>query len=203
MPIHPDALRSLQQEQIRLREQVDALHDELTTLRDAIAALNHLDDQIEKINTQSDVFALIRDILMQSLFAVNSENGSLILLDKEAQELVFVAAIGAQSDKLTGLRMPAKEGIVGSVVKSCQSRLVGDVRLEPLWSALIDERLGFHTVSLVCVPVYYNDQVWGAIEVVNTRTGKAFTQQDVHILQLVARLAALALANAEQNNPAL
>lgn len=198
MTLSHDALRSLQQENFRLRDQNRELQDKLLSLRRAIEALSRLDQTLEEVNAQSDVIGLIRSILESAMEAVGSSDGSLLLLDEETNELAFVAVIGENAESLSGLRVPASTGIVGSVVASRQARLVEDVRQEPLWSPQVDQAIGFRTSSLLCVPVVHGTRVWGAIEVVNTRSGTPFDKQDLQVLLVVARLAALTLAKAEE-----
>ncbi len=196
-----EALKFLKQDNQRLRTENQAYQEELTGLRAAFKALTRLERGLDEVSTNTDVFLLIQEILGSALQAVDSEDGSLILLDEEAGELVFVACAGSGQNSLVGMRIPASAGIVGQVVNSRQPYLAQDVRLEPLWSPMVDERTGFRTLSLMCVPVGDSKRVLGAIEVVNKRASRLFTQEDLLLLQLAARLAGLALARAEQPGP--
>lgn len=191
-------LRALQQENIHLKEQNRELMEELSQLRHAIRALTLLEQSLDKITPQTDVHELINGILMAALQAVRAEEGSLLLLDEEAQELVFVEVVGENREQLVGTRMPASQGVVGAVVSEHAPILVEDVRQEPKWYGEVDELLGFETLSILGMPVIHNGRLLGAIELVNKQDGSAFDEEDQDILLLVARLAAMTLVRAEE-----
>ncbi len=191
-------LRALQQENIHLKEENRVLSERLSELRHAIRALNLLDHNLDLINPQTDVFELIKGILMAAIQAVRAEEGSLLLLDEEAHELMFVEVVGENRAKLLGMRMPDAQGIVGATIKSRKPLLVKDVRQEPQWYPHVDETLGFETVSVLCVPVMDKGQILGALELVNKQNDAAFDEEDQDVLLLVARLAGVALRRAEE-----
>ena len=197
MPVNTETLRTLQQENLRLKNDNQDLHTELNYLRQAIRALSELQQNLDYITPQTNVFALINRILSSALEAVNSQDGSLQLLDEESHELVFVEVQGIARDRLLNYRMPEKEGIAGWVVANHKPRLVPDTNQEPLFSPLVDRTIGFRTNSLICVPLMEQERVIGVIEVVNTRSGDPFKESDMDILLLVAQLASLAIIKAE------
>lgn len=190
-------VRALQQEVIHLKDENRALREEILQLRHAIRALNLLDQSLDRIGPETDVYGLLNGILSAAIQAVDAEGGSLLLLDEEAQELVFVETIGERREQLIGYRMSAEEGIVGASVRSRKPLLVPDVRREPQWFSRVDREVGFETVSVMCVPMVDGARALGAIELVNKRNGVPFTQEDLDVLLLVGRLASLALIKAE------
>jgi GAF domain-containing protein len=191
-------LRAVQLENQRLRDENQHLRTRLQHLQDVIHALNELDRSLGRLSAESNVLALIRQILRSALLSVDSEDGSLMLLDEETNELVFVDVAGEAENDLIGYRIPADSGVVGAVLKSRKPLLIPDVRRDPRWSPHVDESFGFQTVSLMCIPVFYRKEVVGAIEVVNTRSGKPFSEEDIETLRLVARLAGFAIGEAER-----
>ena len=191
-------LRALQQENIHLNEENKQLNEQLSELRHAIRALTLLDQSLDMIGPETEVHDLINGILMAALQAVRAEEGSLLLLDEEANELVFVDVVGTNRDQLVGMRMPSSEGIVGAAINQKVPLLVSDVREAPQWYPQVDQAIGFETFSVLCVPVMDRNQVLGAIELVNKRDDSPFDEEDQDILLLVARLAALALSRAEE-----
>lgn len=193
-----EAVHFLQQENARLREENRGLSDRLLQLQNTVRALNQLHHSLATLGPDTDVYGLVRTILESALRAVGSEDGSLLLLDEEKQELVFVEVAGTQKESLTGYRMPLSTGIAGAVIANRQAALVPDVRVEPRWSPHVDESIGFQTFSLMCAPVMDETRVLGALEVVNKRGGAPFTEEDLDILLLVAQLAAWVIVRAER-----
>jgi GAF domain-containing protein len=198
MSVEADLVRALQGRNAELTDENQDLKVELRRLRGAIRALKKMQDALRTITEETDVFALVNQILFRALEAVDSENGSLLLIDEDTDELVFVEVHGPYRDSLKGYRLSVDEGIAGWVVRTRNPKLVPDVHLEPLFSPMVDHHIGFRTTSLVCVPLVYQDKAWGVIEVVNTRSGDPFREGDMEIMLLFARLAAQAIARAER-----
>jgi GAF domain-containing protein len=197
--ISADSLRSLQVENTRLRDENQQLKDELVRLRRTVRALVELQTGLDEITSQSDPRALIRETLASALEAVDSQDGSFLLIDEETGELVFVEVMNPLNRSLVGYRLSPGEGIAGYTAASRQAFLAPDVDKEPLFSPAADRMTGFHTHSLVAVPILHGPRTLGVIEAVNTRSGRPFDQQDVEVMTLAARLAAMALIRAEGN----
>ncbi len=195
----PDTLRALQHENADLRDENRDLREQLSRLRHAVRALKELQDSLKTISPSSEPKAIIDRILTLALAAIDSENGSLLLVDEDNQDLVFVGVQGPFKDQLNGFRMAPNEGIAGWVVANRRAELVPDVRLEPRWSPIVDRTTGFSTTSLICVPLIHGERVLGALEVVNTRSGALFTEEDLDIMLLFARLAVQAMVRVEQS----
>ncbi|MGB9641452.1 MAG: GAF domain-containing protein [Anaerolineales bacterium] len=199
MPPVIEIPREIREEFFRIKQENQTLQDELFRLRQTMRSLVKLQNRIEQITPESDPHELIHLILSTALEAVNSNNGSLMLLDEKTNDLVFVHVIGNAQASLLNYRLSAGQGIAHWVVASRTPKLVFDARAEPLFSPHVDQLTGFLTISLICVPLYHNERTLGALEVVNTISGDPFKQEDVDILQLVARLATLAILKAEGN----
>jgi len=191
-------IRHLQQENHRLRGENHSLRDYVERLQRALKALVGLQRSLDRITPETNVFELIHKILESALDAVDSENGSLLLLDHDSGELVFVEVIGDSREKLLNYRLPKGTGIAAWAVANRQVRVVEDVRREPLFTPQVDQHTGLSTTSLICVPLLENDRPLGAIEAVNTRSGRAFTEADKEIIVLVAKLASEAIVAAEK-----
>lgn len=194
----PGGLRALQHEIVQLKNENRELRAELHRLQRAISALRDLQDSLQSITPESDPFVLVNRILSLALESVDSENGSLLLLDDETGELVFVGVHGPYQDALQGYRLPPGEGIAGWVVAHNQPELVADVRLESRFSPIVDQVTGLSTVSLICVPLAREGEVIGALEVVNSREDGEFDQEDLDVMVLFARLAVEAVVRAEK-----
>ncbi|MBL7162666.1 MAG: GAF domain-containing protein [Anaerolineales bacterium] len=198
MQSNQQLIRTLRSANASLKDEIGELQAETKKLRQIIHALNTLQYNIDAITAKTDVLSLIGNILSAALEAVNSENGSLLLLSPRENQLVFVEILGQSREQLLGYRMPANQGIAGWILANNSPILIPDVRRDKRWFPEIDEATGFHTASLLGVPLYDDDRPLGVIEAVNTLTGEPFHEGDLDILILVARLASLALVRAEE-----
>lgn len=193
-----NTLRYLQKENVRLRSDNGSLTQYVARLLQAIKSLTGLQDRLDSIGPDTNVYNLIKQILSLAMEAVSSENGTLMLVDEETRELVFVEVIGEARDELLHHRLPENEGIAGWVVTNRTPRLAEDVRKDPDYSSAVDGITGFKSKSIICVPLVDGDRAIGAIEVVNTTSGLPFAEADRDILQLVGRLATVAIVLAER-----
>ena len=201
MQSNQQLIRTLRSANASLKDEIGELLAETKKLRQIIHALNTLQYNLDAITAETNVLGLIGSILSAALEAVNSENGSLLLLSPKENQLVFIEVLGQSREQLLGFRMPANQGIAGWVLANKKPILIPDVRRDKRWFTAVDESTGFQTASLLGVPLYDDDRLLGVIEVVNTRTGKPFHERDLDILTLVARLASLALVRAEKSAP--
>jgi GAF domain-containing protein len=133
-----------------------------------------------------------------ALSCVDSANGSLMLLDEDTGELVFVEVMGEAQSRLINKRLPREAGIAGWVMENRQAKMVSDLGSLPRLRMSVNHYTGLDAKTMACVPLLDGDRRLGVIEVINTKTGRLFEPADLDILQLVARLASLALIAVEK-----
>ena len=195
---HAQLLRKIKDEIADLRRENSDLKDENSRLWKVIRALNELESNLEVFSTSEDILNLVMNILKISLEAVDSENGSILLLDEETDELVFVAVVGERQEELTDYRIPADSGVAGWVKTHKKPALVTDVRKDDRWISAVDQSIGFNTRSLMAVPLILEERILGVMEVVNSLNEDHFNDTDLSLLQLVARLASFVFGYTEE-----
>lgn len=191
-------LRQLKAENADLKSEVNALKDQNARLWKVIQAVGTLECDLRSLSVHSELMAMVMRILSIALESVDSENGSILLLDDETEELVFVAVVGDRQKELTGFRIPADSGVAGWVRKFKKPALVQDVRKDERWISAVDQSIGFHTQSLMAVPLVSGERVLGVMEVVNTLSDTHFNDKDLALLQLIARLASFVFGCTEE-----
>ena len=186
-------IRFLQQECSRLKNENEDLTDEVQALRRYITALRDLQFSVQHFTPEQDILALLDDTLSCALVLLDASDGSLMLIDEETDELVFVLVHGAVCETLPGLRFDRHKGIAGWVTDQVEPAIVNNVRTDLRFLTSVDEKMGFETQSLVAVPLAAQGRVLGVIEVVNKRSGEDFTEDDANLLSILATLAGSAL----------
>lgn len=189
--------RFVQQENKRLRRENDDLRQELETMYSILDALGALQEVTISIDAQTNVLSLLDRILASALAVIGSSDGSLLLIDNDKSELVFVVVHGALGKELINHRIPLGQGIAGWVAKNGRAVIIPNVRSDPRFSAAVDKDFGFHTRSLLCVPINMVNRTMGVIQAVNKDDGEDFNRSDLNLLGVVAQLAATALSRAE------
>jgi sigma-B regulation protein RsbU (phosphoserine phosphatase) len=192
-----DTLRFLQQENIRLQKENQQLQDEVVVLRDVLEALRSLQDISANISADTNVLQLLDRILQAALISIDASDGSLLLVDHETSELAFVVVYGAVRDSLRGHRMPIGTGIAGWVAQNAQPTIIPNARLDPRFSADVDQSFQFQTRSILCVPIISDGKVLGVIQALNKADGQEFKRGDLTLMGVVSQLAATAIAKAE------
>ncbi len=186
-------IRFLRQECARFKEENEALNEEVQALRRYITALQRLQETVQYFTPEQDTLALLDRTLEGALTLLDATEGSLLLVDEETDELVFVLAYGAVEETLPGYRFDRHQGIAGWVADNVESAIVNNVRTDLRFLSKLDEVFGFETRSMVAVPLAARGKVLGVIEVINKRSGENFTEDDASLLSILATLAASAL----------
>lgn len=188
-----DIIQMLRDENELLKLRNQQVSKKLARHQQAFRVLAQLDAKAHAMSKDLELPELLNELLAMVMHACNTDNGSLILIDENTSELEFVAVIGQSHDHLLNHRIPLDTGLVGHVVKTREPLLVEDVHASRQWSSSIDERLDFNTSSLMCTPVTIEDEVVGAIEVVNHENDTAFDLNDLNILHVAGRMASQVL----------
>ncbi|MGQ9502327.1 MAG: GAF domain-containing protein [Anaerolineae bacterium] len=186
-------IRFLQQENLRLQTEVQALRQEKEALLAYLKALEHLYLAAQDLTSEADLIRLLDNTMHYAIHLAHASDGSVLLLDQATDELVFAVVHGDKQGELRGYRLPAGTGIAGWVATHRQPIIANQARQDARFSPHVDEVFGFVTRSLVCVPMIAHNQVIGVIEVLNKDAGAPFTEVDVNLLLILGSIAAGAL----------
>ncbi|GAB4462753.1 MAG: hypothetical protein Fur0044_54040 [Anaerolineae bacterium] len=186
------ALRFLQQENARLQEENKALREDSLAFRHYMEALKDLYRATQQITSEENLFALLDQILYNALSVLRAEDGSLLLLDEETNELAFVLVHGDIRNELRGYRIKSDTGIAGWVARQREPLIVNNPRQDGRFSLDIDEEFSFVTRSILCVPMMARGKLIGVIELLNKRDDE-FTEADATMLLILGQVAAIAL----------
>ncbi len=187
------AVHLLKQENIRLTERIEALETENEALQSYLKGISALYDATLNIAHQDNLYNLLDEILYQALVVLNPDPGSILLVDEETKELVFVLVHGDLRDSLGEYRMDWRQGIAGSVVKHGEPLIVNQARSDPRFSSEIDRTFGITSNNILAVPMISGGKIIGVIELVNKRDGEQFAESDAALLSLLAIFAATSL----------
>jgi transcriptional regulator with GAF, ATPase, and Fis domain len=186
-------IRFLQQENARLQRENEYLQKDLLVMQDLLQALPRLNEAADQLASEQEIAPLLDKILYYALTTLDAADGSVCLVDKEANELVFLLVRGVIEKGLVNYRMPRKEGITGWVVENGRPALVNNVKQDVRFSPRVDQLFAFDTISMVCAPLKCGCQTFGAISVINKHSCRDFNVVDQSLLSLLGRIAAIAL----------
>ena len=147
------------------------------------------------LSSTLDVDALLKRIGHGAEQTFLCEASSIMLLDEDKEHLFFKVATGEKSGMVTRYRIKLGEGIAGWVAEKREPLLINDVAADSRFNTQLDQISGFKTRSALCVPMMAGGDLMGVVEILNKKSG-AFTETDKGLLESLASLAALAIANA-------
>jgi GAF domain-containing protein len=127
----------------------------------------------------------------RAIFAARAS--SIFLLDEASDELVFEAVAGEGAAELVGTRLPSSTGIAGWVLVTRQPLVLDDVQRDPRFSRETAEKTGFVPQGLMAVPLLFEEQALGVLQVLDRPQRSRFSLQEMELLGLFATQAAVAL----------
>jgi GAF domain-containing protein len=145
------------------------------------------------LGTEEDHRALLQSIVSVARAIFKAKASSILLLDEDADELVFEAAADEASESLIGRRFPSSTGIAGFVLVSRQPLVIEDVLTDPRFSRETAESTGFVPNGLMAVPLLHEERALGVLEVLDRPQDSRFTLAEMELLGLFANQAAIAL----------
>jgi GAF domain-containing protein len=124
---------------------------------------------------------------------------ALFLVDEEAQELIFEVALGSKAEEVKKFRVPLGHGIAGLVAVSGQPMAVSGAESDPRQAVDIARSVGYKPQSILCVPLFYEEQIIGVLELLDKEGAPSFSATDMEDLSLFANQAAVAIEQSRTN----
>ncbi len=168
----------------------------LEKLKIQILHLNALNNISLELTRTTDLDVLLNKIIKYTAIIVKAEAASILLLDKEKNELYFKASLGKKSKEIKKYRVKVGEGIAGWVAEKGKSLIVENVAKDMRWNKSIDSSTKFMTKSLICVPLILEKDIMGVMEVINKKDKECFDKNDEEILSSFANQVVIVLWNA-------
>jgi phosphoserine phosphatase RsbU/P len=165
--------------------------------------MTHLDALIEAsklLNSTLDLEQLLEIILDIAGRQTHAATGTIYIVDHTNQTLWSkVSDYNQKKD----LRLPFGSGIAGWVALTGETVNAADVYQHPRFNAEFDRKSGFHTHTMLCMPMRDEQQrIIGVFQLINKEQGQ-FTVADQAFLQDLSVHAALAIRQAEWHRDAM
>ena len=160
--------------------------DEQRRLREAELLLS-VTSRLASFETLDEVLVALIEMTTETL---GTERGSLFLNDPQTKELYSRVA---QGNIQREIRILNDSGIAGAVFCSGEPLIIQDAYADPRFNRVVDERTGFKTRSILCVPIMTGrGEIIGVAETLNKRSGK-FTRHDLALFASMINQASLAI----------
>ncbi len=195
-------------------------HDELAQAQKTIFRqeneIKALQQQLEREQFTQELRRLLNDATMTSIIlspftrsrllemvvqtaadVISARSGSLFLIDEQAQDLVFEVAIGPEAQAVKQFRVPLGHGIAGLVAVSGQPMAIANADKDARLAIDIAHAVHYVPKSILCVPLFYEERIIGALELLDKTDASSFNPTDIQTLGLFANMAAIAIAQSQ------
>ncbi len=135
---------------------------------------------------------LLAALLERTRQILEVDTCAILLLDEETNELVACAALGIEEEVEQGVRVPVGGGFAGRIAAEKRPVILDDVDHAHVLNPLLREK---GIKSMLGVPLVVEGEVRGVLHV-GSLVLRAFQDEEVQLLQLVADRAALAIEHA-------
>lgn len=136
---------------------------------------------------------LLQTIVEAAARLFGAAASSIALLDEAQQTLKFRVATGAGAAEVVGMTIPVGQGIAGYVVMTGQPLAVSSVQEDPRFARETARKTGYVPRSILAMPLLHEDRAIGVIEVLDKIDAPSFGMQDMELLGIFARQAAIAI----------
>jgi signal transduction histidine kinase/CRP-like cAMP-binding protein len=169
------------------------LERNMRSLHERMDKLHLLVEASKIVNSSLDLDRLLELILEFATRSIQADRGTLYLLDGERQELWSKVA---QGPSMIEIRMPVGKGLAGYVAKSGETVNIHDAYRDPRFNPEIDRRSGYHTHTVLCMPMRDREGVIVGVFQFLNKKGGLFTEEDQAFIAAFSIHAALAIQNA-------
>ncbi|MBA2392226.1 MAG: GAF domain-containing protein [Ktedonobacteraceae bacterium] len=125
---------------------------------------------------------------------ISALSASLYLIDEDAQDLVFEVALGPVAQEVKKFRVPLGHGIAGVVALTGQSMAIANAERHEHFAIDIATAVNYIPKNILCVPLFYDGRVIGALELFDKIGADTFGLADLETLGVFANIAAVAIA---------
>lgn len=149
-------------------------------------------ETVEGINRTMELQSLLAESMEAARLVMNAKASSLMLLDKQTEELYVSLPTGPVKEKIRGKSIPRHKGVGGWVVEHKKPFLSNNPEEDSLFYGDLTE--DFETKNIICVPlVGKNDEVIGVIQALNRQDEEPFTEKDVPVFEALASHVTIAI----------
>lgn len=178
----------------RHQESLDRLDAQVEAGKRFVDALEKLSDYRHTAPSEAEIMNALDRALTCVVDAVCANDGAVLIMDESSGDLVFALVRGeVPKKKLLWQRVPAGRGIAQWVAVHRRAAIVNSTLNDERFYQGIDAASGYHTRSIVAVPLIDGGEVLGVIEVLNKKNEEFFSLSDQNHLTVMAHLASALL----------
>lgn len=142
-----------------------------------------------KISASLDLDHVLTEVVTAAVELTNAEEGNLMLLEEESEDLILRAAHSTGEQKANILRVPVYDTLLGEVIRTKKAVILSGHDLTKIQTA-------FLVRALIYVPLFLGEHPIGILGVYNRLRDQPFSEYHQMLLEALADYAAIAIQNA-------
>jgi signal transduction histidine kinase len=184
-------------ENARLYAEVRAFNVKLEArINERTQELRTLNEIALEVNSSLDNDTIMNNSLTRLAQLIGVEHGSIMLLDRETDQLINSAVLGRHGN-VGSVRFPLGKGIVGKVAQNRKPLNVPDVTTDPNWEPPPeDDASAKRSGSMIAVPLIAHHELLGVLVLSHEQTGY-FRDEHLRLLTAAANQIAIGIYNAQ------
>jgi putative methionine-R-sulfoxide reductase with GAF domain len=144
-------------------------------------------DRADRAKKAKELQSIFETVMNEVTVLVKADVGSLWILD-EAKGILWTRVTVGQKGVI---EIPVKTGLVGACIEAGEAINIVDAYNDKRFHPSVDKKTGYHTKSVICLPVKGSDGTTrGAIQMINKKGDDgnivAFDDNDEKLLQMLA-----------------
>ncbi len=128
----------------------------------------------------------LNELLRLGCELTQAEAGTVMVLDRPSEMLIFDVVRGAAAVKLQNFRMSVKEGIAGWVARNGKALLVPEVSRDSRFSPKVSRKIHYEARNMICAPILSREKVVGVVQLLNHREEQPFHAKDLETTMTLA-----------------
>lgn len=180
----------LQQEKEVLLQRLETTNEQL---EQRITELTTLYAVGQSVTSLLDQDKLLNRVVEAAVFMAGADEGWLLLVDEETQELYLRAAQDMGERQARGFRIRIEDSLVGSVVRTGEPLMATS---SPESEEGLKVKTGYLVGSLLYAPLKVKGRIIGVLGVANRTANRKFGQDNLFRLTSLADYAVIAIENA-------
>ena len=145
------------------------------------------------LSAQLELSTLLQSVLERAVGLLGVSHGELAIFEPASQDLVVVAGHNVGEKETIGTRMAIGEGAMGHVARTHEPLVIPNYRE---WDGRSEQYEQVEFVSVMVAPLLIGGRLVGALAFMDKDPDRVFGDEDLRLLNLFARHAAIAIDNA-------
>ena len=146
------------------------------------------------LSAQLELAALLQSVLERAVGLLGVSHGELAIFEPASRDLVVVAGHNVGERDTIGTRMAIGEGAMGHVARTHEPLVIPNYRE---WAGRSEQYEEVEFVSVMVAPLLIGGRLLGALAFMDKNPERVFGDDDLRLLNLFARHAAIAIDNAQ------